>query len=146
MIIYSVSLTAKYVEHTLTSTTEKISAEWEFFEDLHKLWRELPNYNPVGVSSSEHGQDHAATAAALFQRRSSPTRNDHQTTSSTSSQSPAPGEDDGDAGSGIEDATFNNLVADVLGEKSAVTSASGSGWEGDDDVDKDTSILVCGPS
>lgn len=33
---------------------------------MHGFWRELPNYNPIGVESSEPGTDHAAAALALF--------------------------------------------------------------------------------
>ena len=32
----------------------------------HAYWRELPNYNPLGVQSSEPGTMHASDAAALF--------------------------------------------------------------------------------
>ncbi|KAJ7862337.1 hypothetical protein B0H14DRAFT_3863136 [Mycena olivaceomarginata] len=41
--------------------------DWPWWDDLHSFWRELPNYNPVGVQSSEPGTDHAADAAQLFQ-------------------------------------------------------------------------------
>jgi hypothetical protein len=37
---------------------------------LHAFWSELPNYNPVGVSTSTAGQDFGAHAAALFAKPS----------------------------------------------------------------------------
>jgi len=40
--------------------------EWPYWDDLHGFWSELPNYNPVGVSTSTAGQDFGAHAAALF--------------------------------------------------------------------------------
>ena len=43
-----------------------ICSEWPWWDDLHAFWRELPNYNPVGVQSSEPGTMHASDAAALF--------------------------------------------------------------------------------
>ncbi|KAI0267946.1 hypothetical protein BGY98DRAFT_883539, partial [Russula aff. rugulosa BPL654] len=41
---------------------EKIRKEWPFWDDLHAFWSELPNYNPVGVSTSTAGQDFGAHA------------------------------------------------------------------------------------
>src|ERR1700678_3934964 len=43
-----------------------IHSEWPWWDDLHAYWRELPNYNPQGVQSSEPGTMHASDAAALF--------------------------------------------------------------------------------
>ncbi|KAJ7443069.1 hypothetical protein B0H11DRAFT_2204324 [Mycena galericulata] len=43
-----------------------IRSKWPWWDDLHPFWRELPNYNPVGVQSSEPGKDHAADAESLF--------------------------------------------------------------------------------
>jgi len=43
-----------------------IRAEWPWWDSLHSYWRELPNYNPQGVQSSEPGVSHALAAAALF--------------------------------------------------------------------------------
>ncbi|KAF7291262.1 hypothetical protein MIND_01270000 [Mycena indigotica] len=37
-----------------------------FWDDLHAFWCELPNYNPVGVSTADSGVDHAAHTEALF--------------------------------------------------------------------------------
>ncbi|KAF8581298.1 hypothetical protein K439DRAFT_1619131 [Ramaria rubella] len=48
---------------------------------LQKRYRELPNYNPIGVSSSASGKEHADTAEELWGRK----------------------EDEQEAGSGIED-------------------------------------------
>jgi hypothetical protein len=50
--------------------TERIRAEWPYWDDLHGFWSELPNYNPVGVSTSTAGQDFGALAAALFTKPS----------------------------------------------------------------------------
>ncbi|KAJ7093598.1 hypothetical protein C8R44DRAFT_583591, partial [Mycena epipterygia] len=36
-----------------------------WWDDLHAFWRELPNYNPIGVQSLEPGTDHAHAAADL---------------------------------------------------------------------------------
>lgn len=47
----------------------KIQEEWPFYEDLHTLWCELPNYNPIGVTTSNPGQDFAGKAAALFTKK-----------------------------------------------------------------------------
>ena len=44
--------------------------EWPYWDDLHGFWSELPNYNPVGVSTSTAGQDFGAHAAALFTKPS----------------------------------------------------------------------------
>lgn len=33
---------------------------------MHGFWRELPNYNPQGVQSSEPGFQHASDAVSLF--------------------------------------------------------------------------------
>ncbi|RXW12766.1 hypothetical protein EST38_g13088 [Candolleomyces aberdarensis] len=46
----------------------EILQEWPFYADLHALWSELPNYNPVGVSNATPGQDHAGQAASLFDK------------------------------------------------------------------------------
>ena len=43
-----------------------IRAEWPWWDSLHSYWRELPNYNPQGVQSSEPGVSHALAATALF--------------------------------------------------------------------------------
>ncbi|KDQ49005.1 hypothetical protein JAAARDRAFT_144090 [Jaapia argillacea MUCL 33604] len=40
---------------------------WPFWDDLNAIWHELPNYKPVGVTSSKAGQDFAAGAERLFQ-------------------------------------------------------------------------------
>lgn len=45
---------------------DEIRAEWPWWDDFHSFWRELPNYNPVGVQSSEPGMDHSSAAAVLF--------------------------------------------------------------------------------
>ncbi|KAJ6471178.1 hypothetical protein DFH09DRAFT_1220511 [Mycena vulgaris] len=49
----------------IASLLDAIRAKWPWWDDLHPFWRELPNYNPVGVQSS--GTDHASDAQSLFQ-------------------------------------------------------------------------------
>ncbi|KAF8573146.1 hypothetical protein K439DRAFT_1421459 [Ramaria rubella] len=65
----------------LSNAIQMIRDEWPFWDHLHALWRELPNYNPIGVSSSASGKEHADTAEQLWGRK----------------------EDEQEAGSGIED-------------------------------------------
>ncbi|KAJ7799038.1 hypothetical protein B0H13DRAFT_2688805 [Mycena leptocephala] len=48
----------------------KIHEDWPWWDELHSFWRELPNYNPVGIQSSEPGTDHAAEASNLLQTSS----------------------------------------------------------------------------
>src|ERR1700678_1897407 len=43
-----------------------IRSEWPWWDDLHLYWRELPNYNPQGIQSSEPGTMHTSEAANLF--------------------------------------------------------------------------------
>ena len=43
-----------------------IKEEWPFWDDLHAMWKELPNYRPIGVSNSSSGQDLAEDASDLF--------------------------------------------------------------------------------
>jgi hypothetical protein len=43
-----------------------IRSEWPWWDDLHGFWRQLPNYNALGVQSSEPGTRHALDAEALF--------------------------------------------------------------------------------
>ncbi len=66
--------------HAHRCYTEKIRNEWPFWDDLHAIWRELPNYNPVGISNAEGGQNHSEQAAHLFQTKtpSSEQQPDHQ--------------------------------------------------------------------
>jgi hypothetical protein len=45
---------------------EEIRKSFPFWDDLHGFWRELPSYNPIGISSSYAGQNHASSAAKLF--------------------------------------------------------------------------------
>lgn len=40
---------------------------WPWWKEFHSFWRELPNYNPIAVETSEPGVDHATAAAALFE-------------------------------------------------------------------------------
>lgn len=49
----------------------EVRKAFPWWDDLHAFWRELPNYNPIGVQSSEPGTDHASAAAELFARTGS---------------------------------------------------------------------------
>jgi len=55
-----------YIDYTNVFHTAGIRSEWPWWDDLHAYWRELPNYNPQGVQSSEPGTMHGSDAAALF--------------------------------------------------------------------------------
>ena len=55
-----------YMDYANTFCTAGIRSEWPWWDDLHAYWRELPNYNPQSVQSSEPGTMHALDAAALF--------------------------------------------------------------------------------
>ncbi|KAJ7074852.1 hypothetical protein B0H15DRAFT_957044 [Mycena belliarum] len=50
----------------LDSLIGEVRDSWPWWDDLHAFWRELPNYNPIGVQSSEPGTDHASAAADIF--------------------------------------------------------------------------------
>ncbi|KAJ7114784.1 hypothetical protein C8R44DRAFT_880859 [Mycena epipterygia] len=54
------------VGSNLASIFDEVREEFPWWDDLHAFWRELPNYNPIGVQSSEPGTDHAGAAAQLF--------------------------------------------------------------------------------
>ena len=61
-------LNSYYAKHLIHSTqTASIVSEWPWWKDFHSFWRELPNYNPIGVTTSTPGVDHASQAAALFE-------------------------------------------------------------------------------
>ncbi|KAJ7124707.1 hypothetical protein C8R46DRAFT_973851, partial [Mycena filopes] len=49
----------------LSSLIDEVRNDFPWWDDLHSFWRELPNYNTVGVQSSEPGTDHASAAAEL---------------------------------------------------------------------------------
>ncbi|KAK7022504.1 hypothetical protein R3P38DRAFT_2780517 [Favolaschia claudopus] len=56
-------------EDMQTNLIEKIKEEFPHWDELHSFWRELPNYNPIGVSNSSGGTDHASRAESLFNKR-----------------------------------------------------------------------------
>ncbi|KAJ7888863.1 hypothetical protein B0H14DRAFT_3855863 [Mycena olivaceomarginata] len=60
----------------LASLIDKVRDDFPWWEELHAFWRELPNYNPVGVQSSEPGTDHAGEAAGLFDSKLPPADSD----------------------------------------------------------------------
>lgn len=45
---------------------DSFRADWPWWDNLHAFWWELPNYNTIGISSSQPGTDHAAAAANLY--------------------------------------------------------------------------------
>ncbi|KAJ7187546.1 hypothetical protein GGX14DRAFT_306442, partial [Mycena pura] len=49
----------------LASVFDEVREEFPWWDELHAFWRELPNYNPIGVQSSEPGTDHAGAAADI---------------------------------------------------------------------------------
>ncbi|KAJ7744262.1 hypothetical protein DFH07DRAFT_963795 [Mycena maculata] len=50
----------------LASVFDEVRKAFPWWDELHAFWRELPNYNPIGVQSSEPGVDHAGAAADIF--------------------------------------------------------------------------------
>ncbi|KAF8200151.1 hypothetical protein BJ912DRAFT_948114 [Pholiota molesta] len=66
----------------LANLVDRICSTWPWWKELHSFWRELPNYNPISVTTSTPGLDHAAEASALFDenppsdREPSPLHND----------------------------------------------------------------------
>jgi hypothetical protein len=76
--------------------------EWPYWDDLHGFWSELPNYNPVGVSTSTAGQNFGAHAAALFTK---PSDNKEDRTHVSDTQS--------NHGSGIPDLDSVDLGSDT---------------------------------
>ena len=51
----------------LTCHTASIVSEWPWWKEFHSFWRELPNYNPIAVTTSTPGVDHAGQAATIFE-------------------------------------------------------------------------------
>ncbi|KAJ3885659.1 hypothetical protein GG344DRAFT_18479, partial [Lentinula edodes] len=39
------------ISNPLRKHVKQIQEEFEFWDDLHAMWSELPNYNPIGVSN-----------------------------------------------------------------------------------------------
>ncbi|RXW11281.1 hypothetical protein EST38_g14574 [Candolleomyces aberdarensis] len=50
----------------LANLQAQVDREFPWFEDFHSFWKDLPNYNPIAVTTSLPGADHAANAAAAF--------------------------------------------------------------------------------
>jgi hypothetical protein len=48
---------------------KKIKLAFPHWDELDGFWREFPNYNPIGISNSTGGVDHAAAAASLFRKK-----------------------------------------------------------------------------
>lgn len=45
---------------------ESITSQWPWWKEFHSFWRELLNYNPICVTTSTPGADHAGQAVAAF--------------------------------------------------------------------------------
>ncbi|KAJ7461450.1 hypothetical protein FB451DRAFT_1371191 [Mycena latifolia] len=60
----------------IANLLDEIRSKWPWWDDLHPFWSELPNYNPVGVQSSEPGVDHAGDALSLFEPSAGATSED----------------------------------------------------------------------
>ncbi|KAJ6550644.1 hypothetical protein DFH09DRAFT_1366660 [Mycena vulgaris] len=73
----------------LASVFDEVREKFPWWDELHGFWRELPNYNPIGVQSSEPGVDHASAAADLYARTGSDEERDLD---------PDAGEQDGEDG------------------------------------------------
>ncbi|KAJ6605119.1 hypothetical protein B0H10DRAFT_2229112 [Mycena sp. CBHHK59/15] len=84
-------------------------------DELHAFWRELPNYNPIGVQSSEPGTDHANAALALFDDR--------------------PGGSDDEDGRSDTSRARDGIVDDGGDDKSHSSSPDDDDDDDDDDID-----------
>ncbi|KAF6758134.1 hypothetical protein DFP72DRAFT_1065387 [Ephemerocybe angulata] len=51
----------------LESLRKKVDKVFPWFDDLHAFWKDLPNYNPIDVTTSTPGASHAENAAAAFE-------------------------------------------------------------------------------
>ncbi|KAK7006869.1 hypothetical protein R3P38DRAFT_2554979, partial [Favolaschia claudopus] len=49
----------------------KLREDFPHWDELDSFWRELPNYNPIGVNNSASGTNHAARAGSLFAKGAS---------------------------------------------------------------------------
>ena len=43
-----------------------ITLQWPWWKEFYSFWRELPNYNPICVTTSTPKADHAGQAVAAF--------------------------------------------------------------------------------
>ncbi|KAF8816374.1 hypothetical protein BYT27DRAFT_7248442 [Phlegmacium glaucopus] len=50
----------------MANLVASIVSEWPWWKEFHSFWRELPNHNPIAVTTSTPGVDHAGQAAAMF--------------------------------------------------------------------------------
>ncbi|KAF8151556.1 hypothetical protein B0H34DRAFT_133473 [Crassisporium funariophilum] len=50
----------------LANLVDRICSTWPWWKELHSFWCELPSYNPISVTTSTPGLDHATKASALF--------------------------------------------------------------------------------
>ncbi|KAJ3927103.1 MAG: hypothetical protein NXY57DRAFT_965793 [Lentinula lateritia] len=64
------------LEDQAQNIIEQIQEEFEFWDDLHAMWSELPNYNPIGVSNATSGSNHTSE---LFGQSVAPTSSQLQT-------------------------------------------------------------------
>jgi hypothetical protein len=127
-----------------------IMEKWPFYDDLHSIWKELPNYNTVGVSNSSPGQDHAERAASLFAKRSG------ETESSCVEDNIFPDYDDSDedfdveadisASEGLFDSEPGGFLVDVDMEENESEGGKGRGGKvekKDEQLKAKTKVSLC---
>jgi hypothetical protein len=109
---------------------DEIREKFPWWDELHGFWRELPNYNPIGVQSSEPGVDHASAAADLYARTGSDEEHDLD---------PDAGEQDEEDGRSDWSKAQDNRLEDTGGDDYSHSSSPDS--EDEEDV-----IVVSRPS
>lgn len=67
ILLVSLSLASASSPLYLIRRTASIVSEWPWWKEFHSFWRELPNYNPIAVTTSTPGVDHAGQAATIFE-------------------------------------------------------------------------------
>ncbi|KAJ3930648.1 MAG: hypothetical protein NXY57DRAFT_962507 [Lentinula lateritia] len=91
---------------------EQIQEEFEFWDDLHAMWSELPNYNPIGVSNATSGSNHSNNTSELFGQSVAPTDSQLAMTRSPDQDEESNNDDDA-ADSGLDvpswDTTTNHM-------------------------------------
>ncbi|KAJ3912086.1 hypothetical protein F5877DRAFT_85193 [Lentinula edodes] len=91
---------------------EQIQEEFEFWDDLHAMWSELPNYNPIGVSNATSGSNHSNNTSELFGQSVAPTNSQLAMTRSPDQDEESNNDDDA-ADSGLDvpswDTTTNHM-------------------------------------
>ena len=122
--------------------TDRIRKEWPFWDDLHGFWSELPNYNPVGVSTSTAGQDFGTHAVALFTKPSNNTEDYEVEDHVSDAQS--------NHGSGLLDLDGVDLGLEILSpewnfdlERRFAPPQDGGSPDSSEDSSKETKVCRC---